>query len=225
MKLFESKAERDAREKVAMNMGRKKIRDYLARCRSSSSKYREMAKKALELGNRHQAEHFVASHLQYSGQSKRWESFMMKLDDIQLRSEAMGAMTGLMEGMSSMCSTISRGISAEEIQKTMVRLQTGMNRVDEAEAQVIGLMDNLSFNVGPDSFETSYQELPSGLQEEIGDICSSLMDELQVEGSVESVRNRQAIEQVDSTKEAFVEAGDDSRLERLKQLRKHRQTP
>ena len=226
--LFESKKAKAAREeakaKVAMNMGRNKIRNFVNRCQASSSKYRQMAKKALKLGNRPQAEHFIANQLQYDNQSNRWECFLMKLDDIQLRGEAMGAMTGMMDGLSDMCASIGQGISAEGIEKTMVQLQTSMAKVDQAESHVMNMMEGLSFNVGPESLEMSSHDLPASLREEVSSVCDSLLDELQVEGSVFAGRATQRSRAGVSPSEDKIQDQLDAQMERLRQLRKQRET-
>ena len=130
MALFESKEARLAREKVAIQLGRNAVKEYVGNCRSVSQRYVTMAKKALRLGQRKQAEHYVATHLQYENQANKWDSFVLKIDDIVLRGTAMNAMGGLMNGISHLCRNISKGISAEDIQRTMVQLQTGMVKVD-----------------------------------------------------------------------------------------------
>ncbi len=82
MALFESKDARLARERVAVQMGRNSVKEYVNNCRSVSQRYVTMAKKALRLGQRRQAEQYVATHLQYENQANKWDSFILKIDDI-----------------------------------------------------------------------------------------------------------------------------------------------
>ena len=49
MGLFESRDTRLARERVAIQMGRNSVKDYVDNCRSVSQRYVGMAKKALRL--------------------------------------------------------------------------------------------------------------------------------------------------------------------------------
>ena len=181
MALFESKEARLARERVAVQMGRNSVKEYVNNCRSVSQRYVTMAKKALRLGQRRQAEQYVATHLQYENQANKWDSFILKIDDIVLRGTAMNAMGGLMDGISHLCKNISKGISPQNIQRTMVNLQSGMIKVDQAEQQLGNMLGGLSFNVGPNSLESSNEELPEEIKSQVGAVCDSLLDEVKVE--------------------------------------------
>ena len=112
MALFESKDARVARERVAIQMGRNSVKEYVDNCKSVSQRYLGMAKKALKLDQRPQAEHYVATHLQYQNQAGKWESFILKIDDIVLRGKAINAMGGLMDGISHLCKNISKHLFA-----------------------------------------------------------------------------------------------------------------
>jgi len=220
MALFESRDARIARERVAIQMGRNSVKDYVDNCRKVSQRYVGMAKKALQLGHRHQGEHYVATHLQYDKQADKWESFILRIDDIVLRGKAMNAMGSLMEGISHLCKNISKGLSPRAIQSTMVSLQEGMIKVDQAEEQLSGMLGNLSFNIGPDSMEKSYEELPEELKAEAGAVCDSLMDEVKVEESLaprtgSASRRRTPVNGSDKTTQSRI----DAQMERLRKLR------
>lgn len=184
MALFESKDARVARERVAIQMGRNSVKEYVDNCKSVSQRYLAMAKKALKLDQRPQAEHYVATHLQYQNQAGKWESFILKIDDIVLRGKAMNAMGGLMNGISHLCKNISKGLSPTQIQSTMVQLQEGMIKVDQAEQQLGSMLGGLSFKIGPDSIDTSNEELPEEIKSQVHSVCDSLMDEVKVEESL-----------------------------------------
>ena len=219
MRLFESRSEREAREKIAIQMGRKTIRDYLRNCHSTNLKYRDMAKKALALGQRNQAEHYVATHIQYRNQSAKWEAFLLKIDDVMLRGGAMNAMSGLMNGLSSLCRSISRGLSAKDIQRTMAGLQEGMIKVDQAETQIGTMIDGLAFNVGPDSFETSFEDLPVELKDQVHSVCNSLMDEVKVDESTAPRNGSHNRLSASETGGNSVQDRVDTQMERLRALR------
>jgi hypothetical protein len=52
-------------------------------------------------------EHYIATQLQYENQANKWDSFILKMDDIVLRGTAMNAMGGLMNGISHLCNNIA----------------------------------------------------------------------------------------------------------------------
>lgn len=220
MALFESKDARVARERVAIQMGRTSVKEYVDNCKSVSQRYLEMAKKALKLNQRSQAEQYVATHLQYQNQANKWESFVLKIDDIVLRGKAMNAMGGLMEGIAHLCRNISKGLSPRQIQSTMVQLQEGMIKVDQAEQQLGSMLGGLSFKIGPDNIEASSADLPEEIKGQVHSVCNSLMDEVKVE---ESLMPRAAgVSQVSSSAKipnSEMQGRIDAQMERLRKLR------
>lgn len=221
MRLFESKDAQVARERVAIQMGRNSIKEYVDNCRSVSQRYVGMAKKALRLGQRQQAEHYVATHIQYENQAARWESFVLKIDDVVLRGKAMQAMGGLMSGISHLCKNISNGLSAKAIQSTMVNLQEGMIKVDQAEQQMGSMLTGLSFNVGPDSFERSYEELPEEVKSQVQSVCDSLMDEVKVEETLPPrAKGPTRLPVGANTPDKDTQRRIEAQMERLRKLRK-----
>lgn len=218
MGLFESKAEREARERVALKMGRKAVREYINSCNSAGSKYLEMARKALSLGQRKQAEHYIATHLQYDNQANRWESFMLKIDDIVLRGNAMKAMGGLMGSVQHLCKNVTKGLSAKDIQSTMISVQRSMGKVEQAESQLGNMLGSLDFDVGPSSFEQEYDEMPDEMRGEVTSMCDSLLNDVKVKEGISGNR----LGRITSGKGNANAAGVDDQMERLNKLRKNR---
>jgi hypothetical protein len=185
MPLFEPKESKLARQRaethVAIQTGRNSVNEYINNCNSVSKKYLGMAKKGLRLGQRPQAAQYVATQIQYQNQADKWESFVLKIDDIALRGAAMQAMGGLMHGVSQLTNTITRGLSSKEVQKTMVNLQQGMFKVDQAEQTMSNALGSLSINVGPDTFEANCDSVPEEIKEQVSSVLDSLMDEVQLE--------------------------------------------
>ena len=178
---FRSKGEIEAERRVRLHQGKVAIKDYLTHVQRASSRYREMAKKALSLGEKGQANQYVAMILQYENQYKRWQKFQLKLADIELRGTALKAMGDLVGGLDGLVKSINRGLSLPEMDKTMVELQAGMMKVDQVESHMSSHMDNLSINVGPDSLSTNENEVPEELKGEVERICKTLMEEVAVE--------------------------------------------
>ena len=226
MALFESKDARVARERVAIQMGRNSVKEYVDNCKSVSQRYLGMAKKALKLNQRPQAEQYVATHLQYQNQAGKWESFILKIDDIVLRGKAMNAMGGLMDGISHLCKNISKGLSPKQIQSTMIQLQEGMIKVDQAEQHLGSMLGGLSLKIGPDSIDTPSEELPEEIKSQVHSMCDSLMDEVQVE---ETLAPR-AIGAPRASSSSRIPTADtqgriDAQIERLRTLRESKTAP
>lgn len=222
MGLFTSKSEREAREKVAIQMGRNNVVRYVTQCRSHGQRYLEMARKALALGQRKQGEQYVATHLQYQRQGDKWEAFILKIDDIVLRGNAMAAMNGLMTGISHLCQNISRGLSTADIEKTMVQLQTGMAKVDMAESHLSTMLSDLKVNAGPEGMEVSAEQLEPELQQEVSGICDSLQSGLKARVPAAGPEEVRAAPGRSAPVEEDFQARVNSQLERLRKLRERK---
>ncbi|MCC5841579.1 MAG: Snf7 family protein [Opitutales bacterium] len=220
--MFTSKAERDAKAKVAMRMGKNSIQTYINSCRSTSRKYIAMAKKSLHLGQRRQGERFAGTSIQYEKQADKWEGFMLKLDDIVLRGQAMQAMTGLMGGISQMCKSIGQGLSDKQIAKTMFELETSMVQVDEAEERITGMMASFSPSIGTGGIDESAEELPAELREEAANLCDSLMDEVRAEESSENLRTGRSRAKLKSSDKKENRGEVDELMQGLEKVRKRR---
>lgn len=216
---FKSAAEVDAERRVKLLQGKMAIREYLKHTLASSIQYREMAKKALALDQTAQARQYAMAQLQYENQRKRWESFELKLKDIELRGVALKAMGSLMNGLDGLVKSINKGLSLPAMEKTMVELQAGMIKVDAVEQQLASHMENLTVNVGPESLPAAEGDVPEEMRAEVDRLCASLMDEvvMETEARVQAKGGKEAKASATTSELEDRMADQIQRLRRLRQ--------
>ncbi|MCX6923452.1 MAG: hypothetical protein NT154_09635 [Verrucomicrobia bacterium] len=216
---FKSRAEADADRRVRLHQGKASVKDYLKHVQVASGRYREMAKRALALGEKALAQQYAAIHLQYENQGRRWQAFLLKLTDVELRGSAFKAMGDLVGGLDALAQNINQGISLPAMEKTMVQLQTGMLKVDQVEEQMSSHMENLAVQVGPESLTAPEGGVPEELKGEVERLCGALMDEVAVESKA-GVKNATAgVLAAQSALAPDIEARMAQQVERLRGLR------
>lgn len=191
MPLFKSKEEQEAEAQLAIEMGRASVKDYIRNCRKAGDRYLVMARKAMTLRHVKQTEHYIGTHLQYHKQADKWESFLLKIEDVMLRGKAMSAMSGLMDGVSSVCKTIGRGLSAGDIKRTMVELKQASTKVDVAEQQMGKMLEAVDISVSGEEMELDLDDLPEGMRGEVDSIREALQREVDAEaGQAQMIKSQ-----------------------------------
>ena len=106
MAIFPSKAERAARRKVAIRMGKRTIRRYIGECHRMGRKYHDMARQAITLDDEPASRQYVYQHYLYEQQAQKWERFLLRMEDLLMRGEMSGAMGALVESVQALRSAL-----------------------------------------------------------------------------------------------------------------------
>jgi hypothetical protein len=214
MNLFESREERVARAKFAIRKGQANIGRYIQNCGKAREKYRELAKKSLAFGDEKQACLFVRNVRHYDEQENRWNRFLLKLEDVAMRGEAVGAIGDLMRSVQQVCTLITRDISMKEVTATAAKVEVSMDKVGQMEDSIGQFIGGLEIPTGEAGL--SSPEISADEQAQLAPILDSLRQEVQAEGK-STPRTRLRPEAVAAARE---NGPVEKELERLRQLRK-----
>ena len=209
--LFESREERAARARFAIRKGQANINRYIQNCGKAREKYRELAKKALAYGDESQACLFVRNLRHYDEQQNRWNRFLLKLEDVAMRGEAVGAMGDLMRGVQQVCTLITRDISIKDVTATAAKVEMSMDKVGQLEDSMGRFMGDLeipSEDAGVFSLDISTEE-----RAQLAPVLESLRQEVGAEAR-SSLRPQAS--------EPAAPGAVDQALERLRELRTQR---
>lgn len=182
MKLFESREERVARAKFAVRKGQANIARYIQSCGKAREKYRELAKRSLAYGDEPQARVFVRNLRHYEEQETRWNRFLLKLEDVAMRGEAVGAMGELMRSVQQVCTLITRDISLKDVAATAAKVEMSMDKVGQLEdsiGQFVGELEVPTVEAAAASPEFSAKE-----REEMAPLLESLRQEVRAEAAL-----------------------------------------
>jgi len=214
MNLFESREERVARAKFAIRKGQANINRYIQNCSKAREKYRELAKKSLAFGDEKQACLFVRNVRHYDEQENRWNRFLLKLEDVAMRGEAVGAMGDLMRSVQQVCTLIARDISMKEVTATTAKVEVSMDKVGQMEDSIGQFVGGLEIPAGETSL--SSPEISADEQAELAPMLESLRQEVQAEGK-STPRTRLRAEPAPAARES---EAVETELARLRALRK-----
>lgn len=184
MALFESKETKSARRQVAIRMGKKKVQKYVGDCRRMTDKYRDMAKKALSAGNRPQCDQYLYNALQYGRQANKWDSFVLRMEDLSIRGQMSGAMSGMVQGMGALVKEIQSGVSVKEMTSIVSELNVAMGKLEQTEEQLTSSMEHIDFAIGTPGGETEALSVSPEDQAEVERMRNELMDEVVVQEKV-----------------------------------------
>lgn len=198
MPLFESKDVKSARRQVAIRMGKKKVKDYVDECRRMSGKYRDLARRALALSEAEQCDQYLCRRIQYERQANKWDSFLLRMEDLALRGQMSGAMTGLVQGMQALTREIRAGVSPKDMAKVVAELNLSMTQLETTESQLGVAIGALDYDVGTPVEAVQGSAVPEDMKEDVERMRSELMDEVVVrektgEGG-DSRRTRRAVD-------------------------------
>ena len=182
MKLFESREERKARAKFAVRRGQANISRYIQNCAKAREKYRELAKRALAYGDERQARVFVRNLRHYDEQESRWNRFLLKLEDVAMRGEAVGAMGDLMRSVQQVCTVVTRDISLNEVAATAAKVDVSMDKVNQLEDSIGNFMSGLEIPTGEAT--TDSPEFTAEEREQMSPLLESLRQEVQAEAAL-----------------------------------------
>ncbi len=186
MALFESKEVKKAKREVAIRMGKKKVSQYVGDCQRMAERYAGLAKRALALGQTSQCDQYLFRRIQYDRQSTKWESFLLRMEDLSLRGQMSGAISGLIQGMQALTKQIQAGVSVKEMTKTVTDLNVTMTQLEQTEDQLTAVMDGLDYEVGSTDDQPLESAIPQEMQAEVERMRTEMMDEVVVQEKVGS---------------------------------------
>lgn len=182
MKLFESREERVARAKFAIRKGQANISRYIQNCGKAREKYRELAKRSIAYGDEQQARVFVRNLRHYEEQENRWNRFLLKLEDVAMRGEAVGAMGDLMRSVQQVCTLITRDISLKEVAATTAKVELSMDKVGQLEDSIGQFVGDLEVPTG--ETPAASPEFTAQERQQMAPLLESLRQEVQAESAL-----------------------------------------
>lgn len=214
MALFETKAERDAKHKVAIRLGKRKVSQYVSDCRGMGKRYWTLAKKAMALGDEAGCRGYVLRRHQYDLQANKFESFLLRMEDLSMRGEMSRAMTGLISGMQALNKQIRAGVSAKEMSKAMQQLQVTMAQLEGAEETMTAQMADFDVAVGTPAGEADPVSVPPEMAADVDRLMNDLRDEVTLEESTAQTMGEKPDLAASGTDERFRKS-----VERLREMR------
>lgn len=205
MALFQSKEEKAAKRAMAIRMARKKVEAYVRDSRGMAEKYTGLARRALALEQQGHCDRYLMYSMQYEQQARKWDAFLLQMEDLSMRGRMSGAISSLMGGIQSLTREIKAGMSVKDMGRMITELNLSIEQLQKTEEQVAVAME--TFNYGAVSpVDESAAEISPEFEESIRVAREQLVEDL-----------------VDGTKsqQEMVADGADSELEqRIKASRK-----
>lgn len=184
MAIFPSKAERAARRKVAIRMGKRTIRRYIGECHRMGRKYHDMARQAITLDDEPASRQYVYQHYLYEQQAQKWERFLLRMEDLLMRGEMSGAMGALVQSVQALSREIRANVSPRRMARAVAAVQGDMARLEMAEEQLSAMMEGLDFEAGAPIEQGEPAEIPEEASEEVARLQASLREEVAAGESV-----------------------------------------
>lgn len=181
MSLFPSKAEQRARRSVAIKMGKRTIRRYIAECQRMGRKYLEMARKAVSLHDEGGSRQYLYQRHLYEQQAEKWERFLLRMEDLILRGQMSAAMAGLVDSVQALSREIRANVSPRRMAQVVARVQGDMANLELAEEQLTEMMSTLDFGIGAPLGEGEAAEIPEDVRGVIDRAHADLKDEVGIE--------------------------------------------
>lgn len=186
MALFESKETKAAKRKIKIRGATKKVERYVANCRKMSTRYFDMAKRALKVNDAQGCDQYLYSRLLYMRQADKWSAFLLRMEDLAMRGEITGAMNGMMDGLQALTKEMQSAASPKAMAKTVADLNLASERLGHAEEMFSDFMSQLETDVGS-PLETEPESVPEEMRDEIAGLRRQLIDELSVQESDRSL--------------------------------------
>jgi len=180
MTLFPSKAEQQARRKVAIRMGKRTIHRYIGECHRMGRKYRDMASKAIALSDDGASKQYLYQDYLYEQQAEKWERFLLRMEDLILRGEMSGAMAGLVQSVQALSREIRANVSPRQMAKAVANIQGDMARLEMAEEQLTEMMATLDLGVGAPIEQGEAADIPEEALEHIERVHADLEGQLAI---------------------------------------------
>jgi hypothetical protein len=180
MTLFPSKAEQQARRKVAIRMGKRTISRYIGECHRMGRKYLEMARKAVGLNDDSASRQYLYQNYLYEQQAEKWARFLLRMEDLTMRGEMSGAMAGLVQSVQALSREIRANVSPRQMAKVVASIQGDMAKLEMAEEQLTEMMACLDLGIGAPIEEGEAAEIPEDVRDQIEHMHAGLRDELAV---------------------------------------------
>ncbi|NWH04825.1 hypothetical protein [Desulfobacter latus] len=184
MGLFESKEVKRAKREVAIRMAQKKVAGFVAECRKMAGKYTELAKRALALDRQAQCDQYLMQRLQYEQQAKKWDAFLLRMEDLSMRGQMSNAMTGILEGIQSLNRELRAGVSVKSMTKAITELNVSKETLGQAELQLSSAMEQMDFDLHSEDDGMDYA-IPVEMAQTINSLRSELLDEVAIQEMLE----------------------------------------
>lgn len=217
-----SAEEQEAENQFRIKQNQKKVRDYISKCHERSKIYLTRAKKAYNLGSVPQGDRYVATQLTFSKQAEKWDRFLLSIEDNVDRVNAVNDFANLVKDLSSHSATIAKGVSLKGMESMIVGFEKNRVVVNQAEAKMSHMLNNLSVDFDTQMPEQNFEELPEDLKADVAKIRETLMDEIRVEQKTAPRFGREVKGNGQSAVNQETEKRVNDQLDRLKHQSKKR---
>jgi hypothetical protein len=132
---------REIKREIRFRQGKTRIVRYLNKLRKLRSRYWELGKKALRLGDRKQFLHIARTYLWAMDQSNRWERYLLQLETLEAKRDMVRSTTDFLEAIKSLSASMLAGATPDAVAKMQTELEEALLRGESLDEALSAVMD------------------------------------------------------------------------------------
>ena len=126
---------------VRFRQGLTKVRTYVEKCHKAKTRYWELGKRALKLGDRRQFENIARAYLRTNEMVGRWERYLVAMETVSLQRDQIKATREFAQSMKVMSESMMAGAKPEEITSMQVELERALRKAGTLDETLSTIMD------------------------------------------------------------------------------------
>jgi len=173
MRLFKSREEKELERRIRAKQGRTRITRHVENQRRAVTKYRELARRALSMGDQRQFRIIGAQYVWTQAEIERWERYVLMLDTIETRRDQAVSITEFIGSIKALTDSMMAQADPGHMAKLQKDLEMGLARAESLQEHLELMMD-----MTDQTLSQSADELSGAKSDELQALQQQLAGEL-----------------------------------------------
>ena len=160
---------REIQREVKFKQGLSRVRNYVQKCQQAQTKYWELGKRALSLGDQQQFENVARAYLRTGEAANRWQRYLLAMETVSIQRDQVKVTGEFAQSMSAVSASMMAGARPEDITKVQMELESALTRAQTLDETLAAVMDasNDTIFSSEGLSDSSLKEIESAMKGEI----------------------------------------------------------
>jgi len=179
---------KEIQREVKFKQGLSRVRNYVQKCQQAQTKYWELGKRALSLGDQQQFENVARAYLRTGEAANRWQRYLLAMETVSIQRDQVKVTGDFAQSMSAVSASMMAGAKPEDITKVQMELESALTRAQTLDETLAAVMDasNETIFSSEGLSDSSLKEIESAMKNETDKEESGALDQ-RIAGGLKSI--------------------------------------
>ena len=179
---------KEIEREVKFKQGLSRVRNYVQKCQQAQTKYWELGKRALSLGDQQQFENVARAYLRTGEAANRWQRYLLAMETVSIQRDQVKVTGDFAQSMSAVSASMMSGAKPEDITKVQMELESALTRAQTLDETLAAVMDasNETIFSSEGLSDSSLKEIEAAMKGEIDKEEAGALDQ-RIAGGLKSI--------------------------------------